>query len=139
MASRKKYRKKNYSKTCPQCKKVFRTGCGRQIYCSVSCASNSKIKYLDIPDCLDRADRKLDKNLGYVRVYVPMHPEANTRGYVYEHRVVAEIKIGRCLLKGEVVHHINGKRWDNRPENLAVMTLSEHGKLNGQGKPLLPV
>ena len=29
--------------------------------------------------------------------------------------------IGRILDKNEVVHHKNGKRWDNRPENLEVM------------------
>jgi hypothetical protein len=42
------------------------------------------------------------------------------------HRVIAEQKIGRDLVHGEVVHHINGDLRDNRPENLEVTTRSRH-------------
>jgi hypothetical protein len=39
---------------------------------------------------------------------------------VHEHRVVAEQMLGRKLLLGEVVHHIDGNKRNNEPENLMV-------------------
>ncbi len=45
------------------------------------------------------------------------------------HRLVAEQILGRKLLPGEVVHHINSDKRDNRPENIMVFkNQAEHAR-----------
>jgi hypothetical protein len=70
---------------------------------------------------------------GYVMVLKPDHHLANCRGYVPEQYLVAEKMLGRSLLKGEIVHHLNEVTTDNRPENLFVFpTRGEHQKFHNK-------
>jgi len=47
----------------------------------------------------------------------------------HEHRVVAETVLGRPLRPGEVVHHIDGDKRNNSPDNLYVFeNQSQHAK-----------
>ena len=60
----------------------------------------------------------------------PLHPKANSNGLYPLHRVLMENKIGRLLTKGEIVHHKNGIKNDNRIENLEKLMNSQHAKLH---------
>lgn len=61
----------------------------------------------------------------------PNHPNKNSQGYVYEHRLVMEEQLGRFLESHEIVHHIDLDPLNNHPTNLLLLNgASEHGKLH---------
>ena len=67
---------------------------------------------------------------GYRYILKPEHPRAKSKkGYVAEHVLAMEKKLGRYLLPNEVVHHINEHKQDNRLRNLRLFqSNAEHIK-----------
>ena len=48
------------------------------------------------------------------------------------HRVIAEEQLGRPLAPDEVVHHIDGDKTNNAPENLQVMSRKAHSSFHAR-------
>lgn len=68
---------------------------------------------------------------GYVLIRVHKnHHLANRNGYAYLHRLVAEQKLGRRLMKNEVIHHIDRDKQNNEPENIRITKSIFHHMVN---------
>lgn len=97
----------------------FTRGINKHMFCSIGCVGEF---YSGENNYSWKGRRSVDER-GYVRIQL-----GGRGGYKYEHRIVMEEKLGRKLRPEEVVHHINGDRQDNRPENLMLLSDSEHGR-----------
>lgn len=69
---------------------------------------------------------------GYAIIYAPNHHRASIgrrKQYVFEHIYVWEQVHNQPLPEGYIIHHLNGIKTDNRPENLVAVSRSKHGKV----------
>jgi HNH endonuclease len=106
---------------CPACRSKGICACGRPKQAkSHSCRACRKVM-AQAANGNWKGGRTRHK-AGYVMVRAPDHPRAGRSPYVFEHVLVAEQLLGRYLPPGESIHHRNGVRDDNRPENLELRT-----------------
>lgn len=70
---------------------------------------------------------------GYIYQLSSNHPNKNSLGYVYKHRLIMEKHLGRFLTSEEVVHHIDKNPSNNSIKNLMLFPNNgEHRKYHGK-------
>ena len=119
--------KTRVDRTCEECGIIFGVepnqlaryaGGGR--FCSTACKwKNAKGKELVFNSRYVRRD-------GYIAI------KTGIRKWELEHRLVMAASVGRRLTRDEHVHHMNGIKTDNRPENLKLLSNAEHQVLHSQ-------
>lgn len=119
------------TRNCKACGKAFHAAKwqlealnNQGVYCSRKC----KYRAMEI----DGPGSSRLRTDGYIEVYYPKHPDTTVSGWMLEHRLVAEKKIGRRLTRNEHVHHVNADRCDNDPTNLEVIDAGIHAGISNK-------
>lgn len=107
--------------TCATCGALFRPRRSSSKFCSRPCMwkQNGGKNRIDGPTWWKT-------NRGYIvgRIWVN-----GKRVHIKQHRWVVQGIIGRPLLPDEDVHHLNGVKDDNRPENLSIVSHGDHSRI----------
>jgi hypothetical protein len=138
--------------TCDKCRKHFtrkkseispsRLNNKYNHFCE-NCFDYGYVAKMGIDKQLQNLEKKVGEKYvdacGYTRIYVGPKTgrklkSANKECYgsVREHILVMESHLGRALAKGEVVHHIDGNKQNNRIENLDLCSVKEHNNCHAR-------
>lgn len=130
------------SKPCTICgKEMLRNGRGYKYFesrkfCSMNCYRKSESYASGIYKkgheglCGDKNPAWKGGMVNHVKGYFKIRTDKKI--YRLQHRYIIENSLGRSISRGEVVHHINGDKKDNRLENLMLMSNSEHSRLHAK-------
>ncbi len=145
-----------YRKKCKTCQNEFAPKTVRQVYCSLKCKQKKAVcKSCETSFVIGKGSKGLfcsnrcgydficpvgtvrKDSSGYMIVKVPRAIPGERRSgkgnknWMWEHRYVMQKVLGRPLEKYESVHHMNGKKDDNRPENLELWKRSQPVGIRG--------
>lgn len=113
-------------RSCKECGAQFRPARNSARYCSRLCAWKNNGR----PRTKTEYWHKTKK--GYINGHLILSD--GTKVAVKQHRFIMEGILGRPLTADEDVHHINGIKSDNRPENLEVVLHSDHSKITNKNR-----
>lgn len=123
-------------RVCERCGTTYKISPSQQYlraarFCSHRCLGDASIKRPLERQHNGRCARL--SQYGYVMLWEPTHPHA-MKGWILEHRLIVERRLGRLLHSNEHVHHRNGQKDDNRDANLVVLSHHEHSRLHNDAR-----
>ncbi len=122
-----KLKRQDRNVVCKTCGTLFERPHGKtRIFCSRSCAQMNRVR---LGESKKPDGYKNTAPNGYVMT-------KHDGGWIQEHRLVMEQKLGRRLLPSERIHHKNGDRGDNRVENLELWGVTGKSKKDPPGQRL---